>query len=237
MLDYLKLETKKANQFKTELEKAHLDLQSLRHEYESEQNSKNSLIDELKHAHHDQQKLREQVMDLEYEVRQCVEKLGYLNMLKSELNESKEFINSLKSQNTELRMLLDKRAKPMEHSSPRVSEMDANLFAKENKEPVKVSVSPDQRRSRSLLRRSFHSPDSSQSPIKSSGHIDDVVGTKRRHLRMTVDASHDKIIPWYEIASKTTDHQETPTFLVEEAEKAKDTVAEFTEYIKQLGLQ
>ena len=227
-------ETGIATEITRQLHTAQENLSSTQDQLHAEIDAKNTLILELQKQKSTQQALREQVLDMEYEVRQCVEKLGSLSALKERLSEQESLIEDLQSQNQDLRRQLEQgsnRARERRASLVKQSQQD---FQDPVKETLMDPLDDDERRPRSPIRRSF----TRSHPISLQKDKQSFSPSKVPVPRMTVDATGDHLFAWYQMESVPPEfsNSEPPTFLFEEAEKAKLTVQEFTEYIQSLEL-
>jgi hypothetical protein len=237
--------------------------------------------------------LQSQLSGMEYEVRQCIDKLGQMSSLKAQMSGLNGFLEDLQEQNVMLREELDlerqkartKAASPINQRQlsptfgPILARDPIKPFFQSSPEKTQNPPFPGMMES-SPTKKSFATqpsvhttsktqPNTSEptwpmkikntggfsqkkSPLKlrngltteppiwtmRGGPSSPVKKEQRSQVALEQQAmgsQNTQMFSWLEMGNPNEEHtEEAPTFLFEEAEKAKLTVAEFTEYIQNL---
>ena len=209
---------------------------------EAERQDKNALRKEYDQLIQKHDTLQSQMEDMEYDVRSCRDKLSYVSDLKNQLQDSNKFVQDLQEENIILRKKIDKNSiiqttqnqnQPVENqSSLRIQDFqESHNFYDDPEKPIPVSNSPQKLEfsSQGLNARVVRDGPAGVTPRKY------ISTPKNPILRMNTSRAHDSIHSWIEMEEAHI-NSEAPTFLLEEAEKAKLTLAEFTNYIHDLEI-
>lgn len=232
--------------------------------------------------------LQAQLSELEFEIRQCIHKLGLMSALKAQMAGLSGFLEDLQEQNAMLReeLVLERQrarkngSSPIQRHSPSVigpilaTDPTKKAFfqaspEKAQKTPFPGMESPPKSfatKASSLQQKTSNGPvwspiknQKSGSPKKSSSVLKSRNGltteppiwtmrgpsspTKKEprqvvaHEQQAMGSQNTQMFSWLEMGNPTEhmdEYQEAPTFLFEEAQKAKHIVAEFTQYIQSL---
>jgi predicted nucleic acid-binding Zn-ribbon protein len=211
-------------------------------ELEVERQEKSSLRNEYTNLIKEHEVVKSQLDDMEYEVKTCRDKLSYVVDLKNQVQDLNRFIQDLQDENTILRQNANGRhVSFIEGPETNDNEISAVIDKPESSSP-KLYGDPE----KTILgsKSPQKSPDffskGLNARVVQNGHA----GVKPKRfestpkipiLRMNTSRTVDAIHSWIEMEEPKL-KSEAPTFLIDEAEKAKITLAEFTNYIHDLEI-
>lgn len=244
----LELLRSKNDQERQEIKGLHSQIYNLQEEYrrvtvelETERLGKNDIKKEYEKLIQEHDSLISQIDDMEYEVRSCRDKLSYVSDLKNQVQDLNKFIQELQDENLILRKTIDKNSIMHHNNFIQDTNIQDELVDETLQESPKIYGDPE---------KPFSTPNSPQkSELFTKGLNARVVRngnagvTPKRFestpkvpvLRMTTSRAVDSIHSWIKMEEPRLE-SDAPTFLIDEAEKAKLTLAEFTNYIHDLEI-
>jgi chromosome segregation ATPase len=235
----------KFDQERHELKAMHGKIYDLQEEYrrvtvelEVEKQEKISLRNEYEKLIKEHDVVKSQVDDMEYEVRTCRDKLSYVVDLKNQVQGLNKFIQDLQDEN----MILRNSAKQVNFiENQEMNDNDLSTVIDRPETPMqKLYGDPEKQFSKSPQKSPEFFSKGLNAKVVRNGHAG--VTPKRFEqtpkipiIRMNTSRGVDAIHSWIEMEEPKL-KSEAPTFIIEEAEKAKITLAEFTNYIHDLEI-
>lgn len=235
------------DQERQEIKGLNLQIYNLQEEFrrvtvdlETEKQEKGAAKKEYEKLIQEHESLISQIDDMEYEVRSCRDKLSYVADLKNQVQELNKFIKDLQDENLILRKTIDKNSNMnYEISIPNPTSGNESILVFEESpklygDPEKPCSMPNSPQKSEFFTKGLNAR------VVRNGHAG--VTPKRFEatpkipsLRMTTSRAVDSIHSWIKMDEPGI-KSDTPTFLIDEAEKAKLTLAEFTNYIHDLEI-